>query len=106
MIPGSGQDPIRDRAPVITALGAQFGHQGVPVSSPPQRQRRQVQSGWPALHPLEESIHLLWHEAETQAPVQECVRFLGREPQIVGAQLEQVAVGAQRGQRKVRLGPG
>ena len=29
-----------------------------------------------------------------------------REPQIVGAQLEQVTVRAQRSQRKVRLGPG
>jgi len=74
------------------------------------------ESGWYRFHPLfahlcggsssKESIHLFGHEAEREAAVQERVRLLGGEPQIVGPQLEQVAMGAQRGQRKVGFGPG
>ena len=90
----------------MAARGAQVVHEGVAVGSPPQRQRRQVEPGRPALQPLDQTIHLLGHEAEREAPVQERVRLPGREPQIVGAQLEQLTVRAQRSQRKVRLRPG
>ena len=89
----------------MPARGAQFAHEGPTVGSPPYGKRHKVEAGWPALHPVNENIDLLGHEAESKAPVQEFVRLPGREPQIVGAQLEQITVRAQRSQRKVRLGP-
>ena len=45
-------------------------------------------------------------ETEPEAPVQERGHLLGGETQLVGSQLEQLTVPAQRSQRKGRLPPG
>ena len=53
----------------MTARGAQRVHEGVAVGSPPQRERRKVEPGRPAIHPGDERIDILGLEAERQPAV-------------------------------------
>ena len=90
----------------VAVRAAKSAHESVAVGSVPQRERREVEPGRPSLRLPQQTFDIFGREAEPEAAVQECVRLLGGEPQIAGAQLEQFTVGAQRSQRKVRLSPG
>ena len=89
----------------MAARGAEPAHEGVAVGSTLQRQRREIKPGRPSASPLDQAIEVLGRQAQREAPVQEGARLLAGEPQIVGAQLEQLTVGAQRSDRQIRLRP-
>ena len=91
-----------DHVPVRAAESA---HQSVPVGGVLQRQRRQIEPGRPSLRLPGQPFDIPGREAEPEAAVQEGVRLLGGEPQVIGSQLEQLAVSAQRRHRQHRLRP-
>ena len=69
-----------------------------------ERQRGQVDAGGPALGAGDEQLDVGAGELEPEPAVEELARLLGREAQVVGAQLEQLAAGAQRAERQRRVG--
>lgn len=74
--------------------GAEPGHEVMTVRVPAQRQCRQVEPGRPSFGPVDKSLDVLALEPESEAPVQELIRFPRREPQIAEPKLGQLTASA------------
>ena len=96
----------REEVDDVRAGAVEGPHQPGLVRLARQRQRGQVDPGRPALGARDEQVDVGGGEAEPEAAVEELVRLGPREAQVVRAQLEQLAVGAQRAQRQRRVGAG
>ena len=97
-----GRQVVGDQ-PVAAGEG---GHERRRVGPVAQRQPGQLQPGRPALGALDQRRHLRVGQAQPHALAQERGRLLGAEAQVGGAQLGQLAAGAQarQGQRRVLAG--
>ncbi len=74
------------------------------VRAASQRKRSQLQSGNPTLGALFQQIDHVRRQFEAHHIIQKGGRFSGSEAQGRGAQFEQLAAGAQPGQRERRIG--
>ena len=84
---------------------AEPAHERVPILDCLERERREVEPGRPALGSLDEIVDVLGLEPELETIVQEHVCLGRSEAEVLGSQLEQLAVGAQRRQRERGLAP-
>ena len=68
-----------------------------------QRERGQLQPGDPALRPLLQGRNLLTSKAKAHRAAEEVGRLLAGEAEVRGAQLRELAPGAQAGEGQVRV---
>src|SRR5262249_46608562 len=73
---------------------AEPAHERVPVLGTAKRQRSEIQPGRPALGPFDELIDVIARQPEVETIVEEKIRLGGAEPELLGAQLEQLSMGA------------
>jgi hypothetical protein len=69
------------------------------------RQRGQLQPGHPSLGACLERGHRRGVQLQSHHVVEEALRLVGREPEVRGPHLYQLATGAKPGQRERRVGP-
>ena len=78
----------------------------MPVGGRRQRQRREIQACGPTLGPLDQADNILRSQTERVPLVQQRTTLGGGEPQVTGAQLEEVALRAQPPEGQRGLGSG
>ena len=97
---------VQDEAVAAGERVDKAGHPtGVPgVSAAAGRESGQLQPGGPSLGAVLEGGDVRRIEVEAHDVIEECVRLLGGEAQVRGAQLKELAAAAQpgQGQRRVR----
>ena len=89
----------------LPVIAGERGHERLPVSLIPKRQRGQPQPGRPALGPLPQQRHLGRLEAEREGVVQQRPGLRVAEAKLRGADLQDLARGAQAAQRERRVRP-
>ena len=78
-------------------------HERRHVVMPPQRERRELESGGPALRPRVEGGDVVGAELEPHHAVEERVRLVDGEAEVGDAQLEQLAAASQSRQSERRV---
>ena len=88
--------------------GAELADRGVRVLEPPQPDGGEEHGRRPALGPVVQELDVIGVQGDPVAFDEELARLGGRERQLVGAQLGEVAGGAQprQAERRVRAGQG
>ena len=88
------------------AAGERLDEAGDVSGAGPGRQRGELQPGRPALGARLERGDVRGIEPQLHHVVEERLRFVGGEPEIRGPELDELAAGAQAGQRQRRVDPG
>ncbi len=89
----------------LPVIAGERGHESLPVGLIPKRQRGQPQPGRPALGPLPQQRHLGRLEVEREGVVQQRPGLRVAEAKLRGADLQDLARGAQAAQRERRIRP-
>lgn len=87
----------------MTAAALQRRDEFGDVFAPPHRERCELQPSDPAFGTLLERHQRVLREIQAHRTPQERCRLLGREPEVVGAQLGHLASRAQAGKRQGRI---
>jgi len=93
---------VIEHEPVRAAEGS---HEPIGLGGAARGQRRQLQGGGPAFGARFECLDLSGAEAELLHAVEELVRFVHGEAQIVGADFEEAAAGSQPCERERGIAP-
>ena len=94
-------DQVVDDVPRVSC---EAGDEAADVVPALHRQRRQLEGRDPALGPTLQRRHVRIGELETHRTVEVGNGLLGREAQVGGAHLDQLAAGSKPGQRQCRVG--
>ena len=94
-----GREVIDD----LAVVAGERRNVGMAVGASAQRQADQLQSGRPALGVLLEAANLVLGQVELHAVIEQASRLLRGEPQILGAELEQLRPRTQPSQRERRI---
>ena len=92
---------VVDDVPVIPG---EAGDEGGGVVAPLHRERSQLQRGDPTLGPSLQRLDVLSRQRQPHHPVEVRRRLVGREAQIGGADLDEIATPPQQRQRQRRVG--
>ncbi len=76
------------------------------ILASPHRDRGELESRDPALRPRLERVHVGARERESHPVVEVRGRLVGREPEVGGADLDELAPGTHAGERQRRVGAG
>ena len=102
LVVDSVEDLVREVVEDEALAAAEGVDEGGGIGSIAQRDRRQLEAGDPALGALEEASDERWVEGHIDIG-EICPCFRRRVPQVIGAQLEELAVGPQAGERERRV---
>ena len=89
----------------VAVRAAESAHESVAVASVLQREPGEIEPRGPSFRFPCQGFDIFGREVQPEAAVQEGVRLRGGEPQVVGSQLEQLAMGAQSSHREGWLCP-
>src|SRR5215207_11671020 len=101
----SREDLAGEEVDDVCARAVERADERPPVRRAGERQRSEVDPGRPALRPGDEEVDVGRRQRELEPVVQELPRLAGREAQVVGAQLDQLAARAERAEREGRVSP-
>ena len=88
----------------VAVVAGEAGDEAGDVVAALHRQRRQLEGGDPPLGAPLQRGHVRCGELQAHHPVEVRHGLLGREAQVGGAELDQLASGSQPGQRQRRVG--
>ena len=89
----------------VAVVAGEAGDEAGDVVAPLHRERRQLQRGDPALGAPLQRGDVACRQVQAHHLVEVGRRLVGREAQVGGADLDQLAARAQAGQRQRRIGP-
>ena len=96
-------DEVVDEIPVSPG---ELGDEAADVLAPTDRQRRELQRGDPPLGAFLEGLDVLGRQAYPDVPGEVLGRLVEGEPQVGGADLDQLPAHPPSSQRQVRVGAG